>query len=363
MTAERLQLQLHLGDGAVVLPAPPDLLAAVESASVQSNPGGRTGFQLSLRAPSRDVAAALLARLPPSREARLVIALLVDGAATVVSDGILTQHQVAIASNGSVAIGLTGEDLTFLMDLDDRTGTVLQGSANQQVRACLTPLRRLGITAAVDDKVQASTQADHPAEAMPTQQGTDYAHVTRLAADLGFVFHLAPDDVGRSTAHWGPPVVDTTQLPPLTLGMGHRSNLESLAFTLVPHQGTARYTLAADGTRTDVAPAVGLAPRLARQPLPPQRRAPVREAAARSPGLVDPTYTARQALDAAAVTGQGTLDVARYGGLLRPHRVVPVRGATAPYDGLYLVTSVSTQISRTGVTQSFALQREGLYPL
>ena len=61
-----------------------------------------------------------------------------------------------------------------------------------------------------------------------------------------------------------------------------------------------------------------------------------------------------------SVFGSGQLDVVRYGRLLKPRRLVGVRGAGLPFDGLYYVTRVSHDIQRGSYKQSFSLARNGL---
>ena len=61
-----------------------------------------------------------------------------------------------------------------------------------------------------------------------------------------------------------------------------------------------------------------------------------------------------------AVFGTGSLDVARYGGVLRSRQLVGVRGAGEAFDGLHYVTSVTSTLRRGEFTQSFSLARNGL---
>ena len=61
-----------------------------------------------------------------------------------------------------------------------------------------------------------------------------------------------------------------------------------------------------------------------------------------------------------AVTATGSLDVLRYGRILRPRKLVGVRGAGVAYDGLYYVSSVTSTLARGKFTQSFNLSRNGL---
>jgi hypothetical protein len=61
-----------------------------------------------------------------------------------------------------------------------------------------------------------------------------------------------------------------------------------------------------------------------------------------------------------AVTAEGELDMLRYGDVLRPRRLVGVRGAGYMYDGLYYVKRVTHSIKKSQYTQNFTLKREGL---
>jgi hypothetical protein len=61
-----------------------------------------------------------------------------------------------------------------------------------------------------------------------------------------------------------------------------------------------------------------------------------------------------------AITGSGSLDVLRYGHVLRARMMVGVRGVGFTYDGLYYVNSVTNDIKRGQFKQSFNLSRDGL---
>jgi hypothetical protein len=69
---------------------------------------------------------------------------------------------------------------------------------------------------------------------------------------------------------------------------------------------------------------------------------------------------AKAAKSADVVTGQGTLDVIRYGTILKARRLVGVRGAGPAFDGLFYVRSVTHNIKRGEYKQSFTLGRNGL---
>jgi hypothetical protein len=60
------------------------------------------------------------------------------------------------------------------------------------------------------------------------------------------------------------------------------------------------------------------------------------------------------------VTASGSLDVLRYGRLLKARQLVGVRGAGTAFDGLYFVKSVTSTMKRGEFKQSFELTRNGL---
>ncbi|WP_223879156.1 hypothetical protein [Chitinimonas arctica] len=64
-----------------------------------------------------------------------------------------------------------------------------------------------------------------------------------------------------------------------------------------------------------------------------------------------------------AVSATGSLDVVRYGRILRSRMLVGVRGAGLAYDGLYYVNSVTHSIKRGEYKQNFQLSRDGLISL
>ena len=60
------------------------------------------------------------------------------------------------------------------------------------------------------------------------------------------------------------------------------------------------------------------------------------------------------------MTATGSLNVARYGGVLKARRLVGLRGVGEAFDGLYYVKSVTSKIKRGEFKQDFTLSRNGL---
>ena len=84
------------------------------------------------------------------------------------------------------------------------------------------------------------------------------------------------------------------------------------------------------------------------------------ESARRNPAQALLAALARASLSADAASVTGTLDVARYGRVLKARKLVGVRGAGAAFDGLYFVKSVTHKIKRGEYKQDFTLVRNGL---
>jgi hypothetical protein len=61
-----------------------------------------------------------------------------------------------------------------------------------------------------------------------------------------------------------------------------------------------------------------------------------------------------------ALTATGSLNVVRYGHILKSRALVGVRGAGQAFDGLYFVKKVTHKIQRGTYTQDFTLNRNGL---
>ena len=69
---------------------------------------------------------------------------------------------------------------------------------------------------------------------------------------------------------------------------------------------------------------------------------------------------AKASQTADAVSATGSLDVSRYGRLLKARSLVGVRGVGVAFDGLYYVKSVTHSVKRGSYQQNFTLARNGL---
>jgi hypothetical protein len=179
------------------------------------------------------------------------------------------------------------------------------------------------------------------------------------------VFTLRPGPVPlTSVAYWGPAAgLGGAPLPALSVRTGSPADLVSVSIEenpLAPVRVTGRMTDAS----TDVAVPVQAAPAplsvLARSPESPRRSVLARGTSGLTATVALGQAQARaEASTDEAVVVTGELDVARYGAILRPHRLVGLRGAGASFDGLYRVREVTHLLERGGYRQRFRLGRPG----
>jgi hypothetical protein len=185
---------------------------------------------------------------------------------------------------------------------------------------------------------------------------------------VGYTFYLAPGPApGISTAYWGPDIRVGLPQPALTINSGASDNVESLSFSfdgLARTQYTVRVTEPNTKLGIDIPiPSISLLkPPLAARPAVTLKEEPLVKTTDRS--ITDAMLRAVSVTSksADAVSGQGRLDVLRYGHVLKSRGLVGVRGAGLNYDGLYYVTSVTHDIKRGEYKQSFNLARDGFVP-
>ena len=153
--------------------------------------------------------------------------------------------------------------------------------------------------------------------------------------------------------------------PALNINMDAHTNVESLSFRF-DNQSKVLPVLFIQNLLTkvpipipvpDITP---LSPPLGLIPPIPKRIEFIEGTAKLSPIQAALIGLAKASKSSDAVTGNGTLDVLRYGRILKARGLVGVRGAGPAFDGLYYVRSVTHNIKRGEYKQSFTLARNGL---
>lgn len=366
VTTGPIHLTLMMGPR-IPVPVPQPVTDALLSAQVTVASGQRSGFQLAFDLSKNGlINTALLPGGFFDPEIRVVLVVTVQGTPTVLMDGVLIRQEVGVSNQpGQSTLTVTGEDLTVLMDLEDRTGTDYPAmSPAGRVAVMLTRYAQYGITPLVVPEL--IPQMSVPTHRVEAQNGTDLAYISELAKANGYVFYLDPGPVpGMSRAYWGPEVRLGIPQHALNVNMDALSNVDQLTFAF---DGTAREEPRARvqipatkiSTLLPIPEVSILRPPLALKPAPALKKTTVNDAAKKETGSALAETLAKAMESADAVSGSGQLDVVRYGHVLRPRELVGVRGAGITYDGLYFVKSVTHNLQRGSYTQNFTLAREGL---
>jgi hypothetical protein len=362
-------VKLSLFVGPVPLPAPRWAVDALSSARVELGSGDtQSGFELTFDLPQRSPLRTLFLITGSAGGVplmRVVLAVTINGRAESIIDGVASTVEAQPGHGGVGKLVVRGKDLSMLMDIIAIPGLPFPAMPPAvRVLVILAKYAALGVIPLVIPSIV--EEPPLPTERIPHQQGSDYEYIKKLAQDAGYVFYLEPGPVpGTSKAYWGPEIRVGAPQPALTTGMDALTNVEQLSFNFdrerksmpivyfqEPFSKTAIPVPIPDVTPLN--PPLGIVP-----PLPP-RIEHLRDTAHLSPAgaLMKGLAYAGQHSD--SVFGNGQLDVARYGRLLKSRQLVGVRGAGTPYDGLYYVRSVTHEIERGSYKQSFSLARNAL---
>jgi hypothetical protein len=365
-------IKLSMLMGPVPMPVPDFVVEALTSAKIELGSGNtQGGFELTFDVPLRSRLHGLLMGLGPQAAGglpimRVVLMVTVNGRTETVIDGIATDIEAQPADGGNAKIIIKGKDLTALMNIQQLPATPLPAMApSTRVLLLLAKYAAFGVVPQVIPSVV--DEPPLPTELIPQQQGTDYQYIQKLADDAGYVFYLEPGPTpGTSRAYWGPEIRFGAPQPALTTSMDALNNVEQLSFRFdreaksIPivyfHEAQSHLSIGLPiPDITPMNPPLGLVP-----PLPPKIEH-LSDTGHLSPGLAMMKGLAFVAQHSDSVFGTGSLDVAKYGRLLKSRQLVGVRGAGLPYDGLYYVKSVSHDIQRGAYKQNFQLARNGLF--
>jgi hypothetical protein len=366
-----VHLSLMIGP-VVPVPAPQVVMDSLASVEVTTSDTGPTMFQLTFGLSSKSPLHTLflITGGAPLLFMRVIVTVTVGGTPTVLVDGVITNHQIVPGTDVEhPSLVITGEDLTALMNQQDFSGFPFPAMpAEARVAVLLAKYAVLGLVPLVIPSVLIDVPI--PTGNIPSQQGTDLAYIKALAERVGYVFYVDPGPVpGVNIAYWGPQIKVGVPQPALNVDMDAATNVESLSFSF-DSQKNKIPTVFIYNELTKVVIPIPIPPITPLNPplglLPPLPTSigdlqPVDDDLSKRPipqaimiGL------AKAARWAEAVTGDGTLDVVRYGRVLRARQLVGVRGVGPAFDGLQYVTKVTHKLTRESYKQSFGLSRNGL---
>jgi hypothetical protein len=365
--ASPLYLSLLAGPVAAV-PVPKPLIDAFISAEITESATGRSGFQLTFTLADDSILQTLflLAAGAPIPLLRVIIVATFGGLPQVLMDGVIEHHEVVPeATSGSSKLVVTGHDLTSVMDLIPITGLPFPGmSPDLRVETILAKYAVFGV---IPEVVPVPTpDVSVPVQQIPVQHGTDLAYINELAADAGYVFYLTPGPVpGTNQAYWGPQIRLGIPQPALNVNMDAWTNVESLTFQYQPQASVVPIVYTQDpfsGVPIEVfiPPVTPFNPPLGLVVPTPQQYLPLDDTAKRSFAEALMLGMAAAVKNADVVSGNGTLDVDRYGQILRARSLVGVRGAGIAFDGMHYVDSVTHTVKPGEYKQNFVLKRNAL---
>jgi len=292
------------------------------------------------------------------------------GFPNVLMDGIVTRHELTPSSEpGQSTLTITGEDLSVLMDVVELPFLRYPGVPDiGKVYLILAKYLAFGIVPVPIPPIFIDVPI--PTEEVPSQQGTDLAYLKLLASQNGYVFYVEPGPApGSSIAYWGPDIRIPIPQPALNVNMDAHTNVESLNFSL---DGLAKkitvMTIFDPATKKIPIPVPIPNISILRPPLGARLTPPAKVEFYEDGAKLRITKALARALGISfassdAITASGSLNVLRYGHVLRSRMLVGVRGAGVAYDGLYYVNSVTHNIKRGEYKQSFNLSRDGLISL
>jgi hypothetical protein len=297
---------------------------------------------------------------------RVVIAVTLNGGTEVLMDGVMTNHEVGGGSaDGVPVLTVTGEDLTKVMDYFDFSGIPYPAMPDfARVALILSKYAVLGVIPMVIPSVLIDVPI--PTSRVPLQRGKDLGYIRELAEKVGYVFYLDPGPaIGVSRAYWGPEIKVGAPQPALNVDMDAHTNVESLSFRFDTESATLPMLLIQEpNTKAPipipVPPITPLSPPLGAIPPIPKKLEWITGLAKYNPVQAALIGVAKAAKSQEALRANGSLDVLRYGRVLKARKLTGVRGAGTAFDGLYYVRSVTHNIERGKYTQDFELSRNGL---
>jgi hypothetical protein len=371
MLAKGIQLSLFIGP-VIPIPAPRVVLDALDSVEVRTSDSTASGFSLTFQCNSKSalntiflIAAGTNTSMatPPLR---VLLVVTLNGTPQPLFDGVMTNVEVQAGSQGSPGtVTVIGEDVSKVMDMQDFSGLPFPAMPIEArvalICAKYAPFGVIPLPIPI-----LFPDVPIPIDKIPAQQGTDLEYIRQLARDVGYVFYIEPGPApGTNIAYFGSEIKVGVPQPALNVDMDALTNVESLNFSFDPTKGVLPVVFIQNQlTRVPIPIPIPnlnpLQPPLGALPTPIANLRLLKDTAKLNPmqAILRGLAEAKESQD--AVTARGSLDVLRYGRVLKARGLVGVRGAGIAYDGLYYVQSVTSTLKRGAFKQDFNLTRNGL---
>jgi len=208
----------------------------------------------------------------------------------------------------------------------------------------------------------------NPLSLIPGHQGTDLQYIKMLAHRVGYTFYIEPGPKpGMNIAYWGPEIRVGPPQAALIVNSDAQNTVDSISFSFDGFAKTLFVILIQEPNSKlplpipvpDVNP---ISPPLGSHMPFPLRIQPLTGLGKFTPVQAALVGLAKTAKSADVISGSGSLDVLRYGRLLRARSLVEVRGAGLPFDGQHFVKSVTHSIKVGEYKQNFTLSRNAFFP-
>lgn len=288
-----------------------------------------------------------------------------------VFDGYITAVNVNLGSQpGNTYIDVSGMDTSVLMSLEEKIARwpdLADSDIVQQI------VGNYGVQVQVDDT--ATTHQENDTTII--QRGTDIQFVRDLARRNSLEFYFETDKDSRDViAYFRKPQLDGTPQPDLAIQFGEESNLHNFTARLSGQRPlnvkTEQMDVKANSPNSAQASDTQFTKlgdknlnTLVGEPLdslvtPKEAQAQMLVLGAPSSDATELQTLAQAIRDEAAwfISASGEINSDAYQAVLRPHRLVLVKGAGKQYSGKYYVTSVLHQLRGDGsYTQKFEARR------
>lgn len=362
------EISIFAGPG-VLAPLPKIAIEALESVVVTAETRQASTFQVTFRLDTDSPLHTIFLlgqNLSPVPIMRVVVLAKVGGKDSVLIDGVAIDHEVSPSPDpGTDLLTIRGEDMSAVLKLLTLTGLPYPAMpVYARVNVIIAKYLALGITPVVVPPI--FEEIPLPTDKIPTHRCTDFDYLTLLAKEAGYVFYVDPGPMpGMSTAYWGPEYRIGMPQKSLNGNFDAHTNVESMSFKINTEKATLPIIYVNE--KNTGAPIPVPLPNLSVLNPPLGAVPPIPKKINRLEGMGKNSIVRALSIGLAevsdswdVVSGSGSLDVSRYGRLLKARSLVGVRGVSPAFNGLYFVTALTTTIQKGSIKQNFQLVRNGL---
>jgi phage protein D len=275
-----------------------------------------------------------------------------------------------VSEPGNSLIAVAGLDTSVLMSVEEKIATWKDMSDSDIVSQIVSGY---GVSVQADSTSTVHQESDTTI----VQRGSDIQFVRELATRNGLEFYFETDqDSGSITAYFRAPQLNGTPQPDLAIQYGDQSNLLSFTAQLTGQRPLAVKIEQIDVSQNSVNIAqvndtqlteLGAADANALVGGPLNGLVTPKDVQGQMLVLGPPTSNATEMQTVAQavrdeaswfITARGAINSDAYQAVLRPHRLVLVKGAGKGYSGTYYVTRVVHELRGDGTyTQNFEARR------